>query len=67
MVALYEARIKLTVQHVAERDGWDLVLDNFDHDTGKQALLPYDVHSLLRQGLPNITDAIVEEFNRKYK
>ena len=50
MVALYEARIKLTVQHVAERDGWDLVLDNFDHDTGKQALLPYDVHSLPETG-----------------
>lgn len=68
LVDLYTARIEIAARRVAEKDNWDLVLDNFESGS-KEAkdLVPSDVRQLLNSGLPDITSAMIEELDLLYK
>jgi outer membrane protein len=68
LVELNTARMELVVRRVAERDHWDVVLDNFE-SANKEAkeLVQPEILQLLRSGLPDITRVIIEEFDQLYK
>lgn len=68
VIDLYIPRMEVAAGRIAEREHWDLILDNFESDHKEvRNLLPDDVRHLLEQGPPDITTAVIEEFDQLYK
>lgn len=72
LVAEYRNRIMNAVRSVAEKERWDLVIDNFETSRPEtkqemMELLSADIRNILKRNNPNITAAVIGEFDRMYK